>query len=86
MVAPRIQTVKLAIEHAQNRRQRMPVRSVHMSERPQYSLRRETRGDVRVLVDVVVIIIADEFVMNRLAECQPRTAITIPRQIVQVIV
>ena len=68
VVAPRLKTVDLAVKHVRDCRQWVPVIRMDMRESPLNPLPTQTSSDARVLVDVVVIIVIDELVPERLPE------------------
>jgi len=50
----------------------MPVVIIEMSERPSHSRNREALSNIRILVNVFVIVVIDEVVSERLPKHRPR--------------
>jgi len=71
MMSPRLETVKLTIQHVRNGGKRMPVVSMHMGEGPLNPLEGETVRDPWILVYVLIVIVVNELVPEGLAEDDP---------------
>src|ERR1700686_1172351 len=71
MMSARFQPVELAIQHMRDGRQRMPVLGMNMCEGPRDTRDSETACYFRILIDVVLIIVVNELVPERLAKNQP---------------
>lgn len=71
MVPARPQSVNLAIGHVTQRRKRMPQTGVAVSEQPLESIERQSGADMRVFVNVAVIVEVDKVVTERLPEHDP---------------
>lgn len=71
MMAGRIETIKLAVDHVRNPGERMPVAGMDMDEGPADAARRKAATDLRILEDVIAVIKVDEFVAQRLAKNEP---------------
>jgi len=67
----RLQSVDLAVAHVAQRGQRMPQTGVTMSEQPLQSVERDSRANVRVFVNVAIVIEIDKVVTERLPEHDP---------------
>ena len=74
MMARRLQTEELAIQHMGDPGQRVPVAGVHMGKRPNDSIQFEAAGDRRVFEDVIAVVEINELVVNRLAKDEPGEA------------
>ena len=72
MVSAWFQAEKLAIDHVRDRGQGMPVVIIEMSERPSHSRNREALSNIRILVNVFIIVVIDEVVAERLPKHRPR--------------
>jgi len=72
MVPRRIESEQLAIQHVRNRCQRMPISGVRMCERRQHTVDGYARGDLRILVDIGLIVVADEVMTEGLPKHDPR--------------
>ncbi len=68
MMAARFQIIKLAIQHVRQPRERMPVGSVKRRNRPGNASARQARLDMRILIDVVIVVEVNEFVVGGLAK------------------
>ena len=68
MVAAGVQSVKLIVEDVGKPRQRMPVARVAFCECPDDPLGGRVMGDMRVFVDILVVVKIDEIVIDCLAE------------------
>src|SRR4029434_2739137 len=66
-----LQTKNMKIGHVTQRGQRMPEICVTVGEHPFESVERETGRDVRVFVNVGIVIKVDEAVAKRLRENDP---------------
>src|ERR1700719_1012804 len=71
MMSPWLKAIQLAIQHMRDRGQRVPVSRMNMSECPSDPGKCQSSGDLRVLVDVVPVIVADELVVNDPVEGEP---------------
>ena len=71
MMSPRLETVELTIQHVRNGRERMPVVSMHMSERPLNPVECETVRYRWILVNIVIVVVVHELVPEGLAEDNP---------------
>src|SRR3954451_16124734 len=71
MMPARVESVDLAVGHVRNRGQRMPVIRMHMSEGPENSVEAQTIYDDRIIVDVIVVVIIQELMPNRLCKNHP---------------
>src|SRR4051794_3598910 len=67
-MSPRLQTINLTIEHVGNAGKRMPVCRMHMSESPLNPLDSETVGDPWIFANVLIVIIINELMSERLTE------------------
>jgi len=74
MMSPRLETVKLTIQHVRNGGQRMPIGSMHMSEGPLNPVEGETVRDPWILANVLIVVVVDELVPKRLAKRNPDNA------------
>jgi len=74
MMAPRLEPVKLAIQHVGYRSKWMPVASVNMDKGPLNIARGETIYYSWIEVNVGIIIVVNELVAQRLAEHDPHNA------------
>src|SRR4051794_34526901 len=74
MMSPRLETVKLTIQHMGNGGERMPIVCVHMSEGPPDPVEGKTVRDRWILVNVVIVIVVDELVPKGLAKNDPDKA------------
>ena len=70
VVAAWIHAVDLAIQHVREGRQRKPLAERSVGQRPPQPGKRQSRGYVRVFVNVNLVVEAGELVMHRLAEDQ----------------
>jgi len=68
MMPARSQPMPLAIHHVGQTGNRMPVGGMDVGERPENPGERQTTGNIRIVVDVGVVVVIDEVVMNRLPE------------------
>ena len=68
MMAAGAQSVKLAVQHMGNPGQRMPVGGMDVGERPDDPLERQSPGDFRVIIHVIVVVVIDKVVPQRLPE------------------
>ena len=64
--------MQLTIEHMCDRRQRMPVFGMNMSECPGEVREVDAAGDPSVLIDVTRIVVVNEIVPERLTKNSPR--------------
>src|SRR5436190_2272291 len=71
MMSPRLETVKLTIQHVRNGGKRMPVGRMHMSEGPSNPLQGETVRDPWIFENVIKVVQVDEVVPKGLAEDNP---------------
>ena len=71
MVSPRIQLIKLTIQHVRDGGERMPVRRMNVGKSPPDPVERETVRDFWIFVNVFVVVVVDELVPKRLAEGDP---------------
>src|SRR5690349_20273573 len=71
MVSGGMQAVQLMIEHQGNPDERMPVVRIRMGESPAHTFPRQTRGDMRILVDIIIVVELNEIKMPRLPEDDP---------------
>ena len=67
-----IHAEQLAIEHVQNRRERVPVLGMNVGECPPDAPPRQSGANVRVVEHVKRIVIIDKLVAKSLAEHRPR--------------
>src|ERR1035438_1749179 len=65
---PRPQAIDLAVGHVRQPCQRMPVADFAIGQRPNGSLEGQTLCHYWVVIDIFVVIVIDEFVMQRLSE------------------
>src|ERR1700736_2832723 len=72
MVRAWIHSKQLAIEHVRNRRERMPVLGMNMSEGPLDPSPRQARAHVRVVEHVKRIVVINELVTACLSKYRPR--------------
>src|ERR1051325_7909322 len=70
MMSPRLNTIKLAIQHMRDRGKGMPIARMHMGERPLNPIEPEATGDFWILVNVLLIVVIDKLVPNRLPKDQ----------------
>ena len=68
----RIQTEELAIQHMRNRGQRMPVSSMEAKKRRDQTVARQTRRNLRVFVNIILVVVLDKGMAERLPENGPR--------------
>ena len=68
MMSGGIQSVKLAVQHVGKPGQRMPVVGMNAGESPNYPLQRQTPGNLRVFIHIIIVVIVNELVNHRLAE------------------
>ena len=66
-----VEAVDLAVEHVRQPGQRMPVGDVDVREDPRGAADRQAGGDVRILVDVLIVVEIHELVADRLTEDEP---------------
>jgi len=66
-----VQTVKLTIQHVRQRGERMPVFGMRMRECPDKSVACQAAADLRVLVNVFVVVKINEAMPHRLTEHDP---------------
>src|SRR5205085_8425742 len=71
MMSPRLETIKLTIQHVRNSGQRMPVVGMHMGEGPLNPVNGETIRDPWIFVNVLIVVVVDELVPKGLAEDDP---------------
>ena len=64
--------VDLVIEHVREPGKRMPIIGMTACKRPNHSVRRETTGDLRIVINIYRVIIINEVVTKRPPEDQPR--------------
>jgi len=72
MVSSRLQPIQLAVEHVGNRRQRVPVHGMNMSECPGNAAETEAACYVCVFINVTRIIVVNEVMPKGLAKNNPR--------------
>ncbi len=60
-----------AIKHVRNGGQRMPIAGMNVSESPGNSVECQTDDDLRIFVDIGVVVVINELVMERLTEDDP---------------
>ena len=65
-----IQSVELAIQHVGEPSQRVPVAGMEVRKGPDDSRGGEAAGNLRIIADILVVVVVDELVPNRLAEDQ----------------
>src|SRR5713226_3288847 len=68
MVAARFQSINLTIRHVAQGRKRMPKTGVAMSEQPLEPLAGQSSANVRIFVDVMVVVEIDKLVTERLTK------------------
>src|SRR5689334_2478919 len=71
MMSPRLETIQLTIHHVRNGRNRVPVVGVHMGEGPSNSSETKAIGDPRIIVNILIIVVINELVPERLAKHNP---------------
>ena len=71
MMSPRLEAVKLAIQHVRHPCEWMPVARVSMDKSPLNIARSKTLGYSWIEVNVGTIIVVNELVAQRLAEYDP---------------
>src|SRR5262245_18375121 len=71
MVAGGFQSINLAVAHVAECRERVPKAGVAVGEQPLQSVKSEAGADVRVFIDVAIVIEVDEIVTERLAYNDP---------------
>src|SRR5581483_4423815 len=71
MVSGGIQTIDLTIEHVSKRGQRMPETGVTVGEKPFKAGKSQARCNVRILVNVTIVVEINEAVTKRLAKNDP---------------
>src|SRR5690242_7388404 len=71
MMSGGFQPVKLTIEHVRDPGERMPIGRVSLSERPTNPGQAYPTANLRIFVDVVVVIVIDEIVREGLPENRP---------------
>ena len=70
VVSAGVRSVELVVQNVGEPRQRMPVAGMAGCEGPADFLGDRTLNDMRIFVDVFVVVVVDELVMDRLAEDQ----------------
>src|SRR2546423_1428995 len=71
MMSPRLKPVELAIKHVRDGGNRVPVVGVHMGKGPANSAKAEAARDLRLIVDVNIIVVVQELVPDGLAKHNP---------------
>ena len=71
MMSPRLEAVKLTIQHVRNGGKRMPVVSMHMGEGPLHPVEAKTAPDSRISENIGIVIVVDELVPQSLAKNDP---------------
>jgi len=71
MMAAGMQSVQLAVQHVRQPRQRMPVERIILRERPDHSFERQAANDFRIFINVLLVIIVNKSVPQRLAKNHP---------------
>lgn len=71
MMSACLQAVPLAVEHVRNRREWMPVLRMNMAHGPANATQANAAGYLRILINVVVIVVVNEIVPQRLGENNP---------------
>ena len=69
MMSARMQSVQLAVELVRKPGQWMPVGRMELRECPNDAFKRQTPGDNRIIIDILVVVEIDEIVM----QCLPET-------------
>ena len=71
VVAGGIQSIKLAVQHMGNPGQGMPVGASNVGEGPAEAFPSQPFLDDRILIDIMLVVIVDKRVVQRLTEHEP---------------
>src|SRR4030095_1011589 len=62
MMSSRLQTVQLTVQHVRHDSERMPVTAHSVRKGPNHALWRKPRGNLRILIDILRVIVGDKVV------------------------
>ena len=68
MMSGGIQSIKLAVQHVGKPGQRVPVGGMDMGKCPDDPLERQALGDHRIIIHVILVVVVNKLVSQRLAE------------------
>ena len=71
MMPPRLESVELTIQHVRQEGEGMPVIDRNSAEGPLNSISGQARGDPRILVNVIIVVVVDEVMPQGLAKDDP---------------
>ena len=71
MMTAGIKAIKLAVKHMGNRGERVPVAGIDMCKRPGNSVETNTGSDLRIFIDVGIVVVIYKLMMDRLPENNP---------------
>src|ERR1051325_9124403 len=71
MMSPRFETINLTIQHMRNGRKRVPVIGMRVGKGPSNSCEAEAVSDLRIVINILIIVVINELVPKGLAKHDP---------------